>query len=63
MAEQGPESIWWGLPQWQIEAFRRLHMPEEYLQRFGFNATDRRGETTHFQPQWGRDLRDRSCGI
>jgi predicted TIM-barrel fold metal-dependent hydrolase len=32
----GTDSIWWGSPQWQIEAFRRLQMPEEYVQRFGF---------------------------
>lgn len=31
----GTDSIWWGSPQWQIEAFRRLQMPEEYMQRFG----------------------------
>ena len=32
----GTDSIWWGSPQWQIEAFRRLQMPEEYVERFGF---------------------------
>ncbi len=32
----GTDSIWWGSPQWQIEAFRRIQMPEEYMQRFGF---------------------------
>lgn len=32
----GTDSIWWGSPQWQIEAFRRLQMPEDYQQRFGF---------------------------
>ena len=32
----GTDSIWWGSPQWQIEAFRRLVMPEEYIARFGF---------------------------
>jgi predicted TIM-barrel fold metal-dependent hydrolase len=32
----GTDSIWWGSPQWQIEAFRRLQMPEEYSERFGF---------------------------
>jgi predicted TIM-barrel fold metal-dependent hydrolase len=32
----GTDSIWWGSPQWQIEAFRRLQMPEEYIVRFGF---------------------------
>jgi predicted TIM-barrel fold metal-dependent hydrolase len=32
----GTDSIWWGSPQWQIEAFRRLQMPEDLLKRFGF---------------------------
>lgn len=32
----GTDSIWWGSPQWQIEAFRRLQMPEDLMQRFGF---------------------------
>lgn len=32
----GTDSIWWGSPQWQIEAFRRLQMPEDLQKRFGF---------------------------
>ena len=32
----GTDSIWWGSPQWQIEAFRRLQMPEDFQKRFGF---------------------------
>ena len=32
----GTDSIWWGSPQWQIEAFRRLEMPAEFQERFGF---------------------------
>jgi hypothetical protein len=32
----GTDSIWWGSPQWQIEAFRRLQMPQEFQERFGF---------------------------
>jgi uncharacterized protein len=32
----GTDSIWWGSPQWQIEAFRRIQMPEDLQQRFGF---------------------------
>jgi hypothetical protein len=32
----GTDSIWWGSPQWQIEAFRRFQMPEELTARFGF---------------------------
>lgn len=32
----GTDSIWWGSPQWQIEAFRRLQMPDDLMKRFGF---------------------------
>jgi predicted TIM-barrel fold metal-dependent hydrolase len=32
----GTDSIWWGSPRWQIEAFRRLEMPEELTKRFGY---------------------------
>lgn len=32
----GTDSIWWGSPQWQIEAFRRLQMPEGLTKRFGW---------------------------
>ncbi len=32
----GTDSIWWGSPQWQIEAFRRLQMPEDLQKRFKF---------------------------
>jgi len=32
----GTDSIWWGSPQWQIEAFRRFTMPESLMTRFGY---------------------------
>lgn len=32
----GTDSIWWGSPQWQIEAFRRFEMPERLMQTFGY---------------------------
>ena len=32
----GTDSVWWGSPQWQIEAFRRLEMPEDLTKRFGW---------------------------
>jgi uncharacterized protein len=32
----GTDSVWWGSPQWQIEAFRRLEMPDELTKRFGW---------------------------
>jgi hypothetical protein len=32
----GTDSIWWGSPQWQIEAFKRLEMPESLRKRFRY---------------------------
>ena len=32
----GTDSIWWGSPRWQIEAFRRFEMPDELMKRFGY---------------------------
>jgi uncharacterized protein len=32
----GTDSIWWGSPQWQIEAMRRLEMPEPLMKQFGY---------------------------
>ncbi len=32
----GTDSIWWGSPQWQIEALRRLVMPEPLIRRFQY---------------------------
>jgi uncharacterized protein len=32
----GTDSIWWGSPQWQIEAFRRLEMPQDLQKRFAY---------------------------
>jgi len=32
----GTDSIWWGSPQWQIEAFRRFTMPDSLMRRFGY---------------------------
>jgi len=32
----GTDSVWYGSPQWQIEAFRRLEIPEEMQKKYGF---------------------------
>lgn len=32
----GTDSIWWGSPQWQIEAMRRFEMPEQLMRQFGY---------------------------
>ncbi len=34
----GTDCIWWGSPQWLIEAFRRFQMPEALQEQFGYAA-------------------------
>ncbi|MEE4537646.1 MAG: amidohydrolase family protein [Erythrobacter sp.] len=34
----GTDSVWYGSPQWQIEALRRLRMPDDLIERFGYSA-------------------------
>jgi len=33
----GTDAIWTGSPQWQIEALRRLEIPEDMQKKYGFN--------------------------
>ena len=32
----GTDAIWWGSPQWQIEAMKRFEMPESLMKKFGY---------------------------
>ncbi len=32
----GTDSVWWGSPQWQIEALRRLEIPDDLLEKHKF---------------------------
>ncbi|HKC52018.1 MAG TPA: amidohydrolase family protein [Myxococcota bacterium] len=34
----GTDSVWYGSPQWQIEAFRRIEIPEDMRKKRGFAA-------------------------
>jgi predicted TIM-barrel fold metal-dependent hydrolase len=34
----GTDSVWYGSPQWQIEALRRLEIPEDMRKKYGFPA-------------------------
>src|SRR5262247_3377885 len=34
----GTDSVWYGSPQWQIEALRRLEIPEDMQKKYGFAA-------------------------
>ena len=40
----GTDSIWWGTPQWQIEAFKRLRIPPSMQERFGYPALGRKAK-------------------
>jgi uncharacterized protein len=37
----GTDSVWYGSPQWQIEAFRRLEIPADMQKKHGFAALGR----------------------
>jgi predicted TIM-barrel fold metal-dependent hydrolase len=37
----GTDSIWYGTPQWQIEAFKRFHIPDELIERRGYRPLTR----------------------
>jgi hypothetical protein len=32
----GTDSVWYGSPQWQIEALRRLEIPEDLQKKYGY---------------------------
>jgi hypothetical protein len=34
----GTDSVWYGSPQWQIEAFRRLEVPDDIMQKMGWKT-------------------------
>lgn len=38
----GTDSIWWGSPQWQIDAFKALQIPKAMRRKFGYPALTRR---------------------
>ena len=44
----GTDSIWYGTPQWQIEAFRRFQIPEELIDRYQYQPLTRRAKEQIF---------------
>jgi predicted TIM-barrel fold metal-dependent hydrolase len=34
----GSDSVWYGSPQWQIEAMRRLEIPDDLMQKMGWKS-------------------------
>src|SRR2546427_11246133 len=44
----GTDSIWYGTPQWQIEAFRRFQIPEALIDTRGYRPLTREGKAQIF---------------
>ncbi|GKS60031.1 amidohydrolase [Nitrospira sp.] len=44
----GTDSIWYGTPQWQIEAFRRFLIPDQLIETHGYEALTRDVKTKIF---------------
>ena len=44
----GTDSIWSGSPQWQIEAFRRFHIPEQLIDKHGYLPLTREAKAKIF---------------
>ena len=40
----GTDSIWWGSPQWQIDAFKTLVIPERMQRRYGYPPLTKRAK-------------------
>jgi predicted TIM-barrel fold metal-dependent hydrolase len=66
----GTDSLWYGSPQWQIEALRRLEIPEEMQRRHGFaplGPADGLVKTAIFSGNaarlYGIDVRSAALGV
>ncbi len=44
----GTDSIWYGAPQWQIEAFRRFQIPDQLMEKHGYRSLTREVKTQIF---------------
>ena len=50
----GTDSIWWGSPQWQIDAFKALVIPEKMQRQFGYPALTEKRKAQHPRPERSR---------
>ncbi|MBL6457437.1 hypothetical protein JMJ55_19060 [Belnapia sp. T6] len=48
------DSLWYGSPQWQIEALRRLEIPEDMQRKHGFAPLQNRA-AHHLRKRWRRE--------
>jgi hypothetical protein len=53
----GTDTLWYGSPQWQIEAMRRLEIPEDMQKKYGFAALGDANSVTKQQIFSGNGMR------
>jgi len=44
----GTDCLWWGLPQWGIDAFKRFQMPDEMCEKFGYKKLSKQDKAKIF---------------
>lgn len=63
----GTDSIWWGSPQWQIDAFKALVIPASMQEQFGYPAlTEKRKARIlgkNAAKLYGVDPKERRCAV
>jgi len=63
----GTDSIWWGSPQWQIEAFKTLQIPADMQEQFSYPALTERARGSIFGRNAARlyriPIHERRCEI
>ena len=54
----GSDSVWYGSPQWQIEALWRFQIPEALREEYGYPALTERGQTEDSRTDLGQAIWD-----
>ncbi|HKV38706.1 MAG TPA: amidohydrolase family protein, partial [Blastocatellia bacterium] len=44
----GTDSLWWGSPQWAIEAFKRFDITDEFCEKFGYKKISKKDKAKIF---------------
>jgi predicted TIM-barrel fold metal-dependent hydrolase len=44
----GTDCLWWGSPQWSIDAFKRFQMPDEMCEKFGYKKLTKQDKAKIF---------------
>jgi predicted TIM-barrel fold metal-dependent hydrolase len=63
----GTDSIWWGSPQWQLDAFKVLEVPESMQRQFGYPPLTKKRKARilgkNAAKLYGVDPKERRCAV